>query len=91
MKRFGGHTGPETVVYVNTKPVAGAWTPTRAGAAVEDESRKYTVAIPEDRLDELRGLLRQAGNSFDQKVIYLDVAGYAEFLEIRSDDGFLGA
>jgi hypothetical protein len=40
-------------------------------------------------VDELRALLRKAGNSFDQQVMYLEVAGYAEFLTVRSEDGFL--
>jgi len=56
---------------------------------VEDLSRRYTVAIPRDRVDELRALLRRAGNSFDQQVMYLEVAGYAELLEVRPEDGFL--
>jgi hypothetical protein len=42
-----------------------------------------------DQINELRALLRRAGNSFDQRVMYLEVAGYAEFLEVRSEDGFL--
>jgi hypothetical protein len=56
---------------------------------VEDLSRKYTVAVPEDRLDEIRSLLRRAGNTFDQRVMYLEVAGYAELLQVRPEDGFL--
>jgi hypothetical protein len=40
-------------------------------------------------VDELRALLRRAGNSFDQRVIYLEVGGYAELLEVRPEDGFL--
>jgi len=60
-----------------------------AASPVEDLSRKYTVALPADRLDDLRALLRRAGNSFDQRVMYLEVAGYAEFLQVRPEDGFL--
>jgi hypothetical protein len=56
---------------------------------VEDLSRKYTVAIPADRVDELRALLRRAGNSFDQRVMYLEVTGYAELLEARPKHAFL--
>jgi hypothetical protein len=56
---------------------------------VEDLSRKYTVALPAERVNDLRALLRRAGNSFDQRVMYLEVAGYAELLEVRQEDGFL--
>lgn len=28
-------------------------------------------------------------NSFDERVMYLEVAGYAELLEVRPEDGFL--
>jgi hypothetical protein len=47
--------------------------------------------LPAGQVDELRALLRRAGNSFDQRVMYLEVAGYAELLQVRSDDGFLEA
>jgi len=69
--------------------VSGAWRPEDGKEAVEDLSRKYTVAVPTRRVDELRALLRSAGNSFDQRVMYLEVGGYAEFLEVRPEDGFL--
>jgi hypothetical protein len=61
----------------------------RGAEPVEDLSRKYAVAIPAGRVDELRALLRRAGNSFDQRVMYLEVAGYAELLEVQPEDGFL--
>jgi hypothetical protein len=83
-------SGPETVLYYRqASPVPGAWSPAAEEAPVEDLSRRYTVAIPDDRVDALRALLRRAGNSFDQRVMYLEVAGYAELLEIRPEDGFL--
>lgn len=47
------------------------------------------MAVPSGRLNELRALLRRAGNSFDQRVMYLEVAGYAELLEVRPEDGVL--
>ena len=90
VRTFGAVTGPETVLYYrNPVAVPGAWSPGEGQEAVEDLSRKYTVAVPADRLDELRALLRQAGNSFDQRVMYLEVAGYAELIEVRPEDGFL--
>lgn len=87
---FGALTGPEPVLYYR-KPdaVPGAWRPEEGEEPVEDLSRKYTVAVAAHRVDELRALLRRAGNSFDQRVMYLEVGGYAEFLEVRPEDGFL--
>lgn len=83
-------SGPETVAYYRTvDPVPGAWSPAAGEEPVQDLSRKYTVAISKSQLDELRALLRRAGNSFDQHVIYLEVAGYAELLEVGPEDGFL--
>ena len=87
---FSAVTGPETVAYYrNPVPVRGGWSPGAGRESVEDLSRKYTVAVPEDRVDELRAILRRAGNSFDQRVMYLEVAGYAELLDVRAEDGFL--
>ena len=87
---FGALTGPESVLYYRKHDaVSGAWRPEDGKEAVEDLSRKYTVAVPTRRVDELRALLRSAGNSFDQRVMYLEVGGYAEFLEVRPEDGFL--
>lgn len=90
VRTFGAVTGPETVLYYrNPTAVPGAWSPGEGQEPVADLSRKYTIAVPADRVDELRALLRRAGNSFDQRVMYLEVAGYAEFLEVRAEDGFL--
>lgn len=49
------------------------------------------MALSTERVNELRSLLRRVGNSFDQRAIYLEVAGYAELLEVRPGDGFLEA
>jgi hypothetical protein len=45
------------------------------GQRVTDDSRRYVVALPEDQVDELR----EACTVFQQKCIYLSVAGYVEF------------
>lgn len=87
---FGAVTGPEAVLYYRRREtVPGVWSADEGQAPVEDLSRRYTVAIAADQVDNLRALLRRAGNSFDQRTIYLEVAGYAELLEVRPEDGFL--
>jgi hypothetical protein len=47
---------------------------------VRDLSKKYVVAVPRRKLARLRGLLRAACDVFQQKCIYLSVAGYVEFV-----------
>lgn len=87
---FDGLGGPETVLlYRMPQPVPGRWSPEPGETPVEDASRRYTVAVAAGRVDELRALLRRAGNSFDQRVMYLEVAGFAELLEVGPEDGFL--
>lgn len=54
--------------------IAGEW------EGVRDESRKYVVAVSESRLDELRRLLVEQCVRFDQRAIYLSVAGVVEFI-----------
>ncbi len=49
--------------------------------AVRDVSRKYFVALSSDRIELLRYLLREACEVFQQKCIYLSVAGRVEFVE----------
>ena len=54
--------------------------PTR-NSRCADLSTKYVVAIPAERIDELRSLLSVACFSFQQKCIYLNVAGQVEFIQ----------
>jgi len=90
LRVVGGFTGPETVLcYRHRETTRGVWSPAVGEMPVEDLSRKYVAAVPQERIDELRALLRRVGNSFDQRVMYLEVAGYAEFLEVQPEDGFL--
>ena len=53
---------------------------------VDDRSRQFIVAMRETRLDELRESLRTACVVFQQKCIYLSVAGHVEFVEQREAD-----
>jgi hypothetical protein len=48
---------------------------------VNDQSRKYMVAVPSADLARLRELLSKACVEFKQKCIYLSVAGQVEFIE----------
>lgn len=51
------------------------------GERVDDESKKYTVALPKDDVNRLRALLSEACRVFHQKCIYLSVAGQVEFVK----------
>jgi hypothetical protein len=48
---------------------------------VTDKSYRYTVAVAEDRIADLRQLLSMACWVFQQKCVYLSVAGHVEFVE----------
>ncbi len=66
----------------------GAWKNPKTGAPVTDQSRKYTVALPESRLGDLRALLAGACGVFRQQCVYLSVAGRVEFVEgVRDEPG----
>ncbi len=56
------------------------------GKRVDDESRRYIVAIPEDKVESLREVLRTACDWFKQKCIYLSVAGRVEFIKAEFDE-----
>jgi hypothetical protein len=47
---------------------------------VNDFSKKYVVAIPRGSLGRLRSTLREACRVFQQKCVYLSVAGAVEFV-----------
>lgn len=73
---FGGGTIPQCVY-------EGFYTDPDTGQRVSDQSRKFTVALSEDRVEELRELLAECCDTFQQKMIYLSVAGRVEFIEPR--------
>ena len=50
------------------------------GQRVDDRSKRYIVAVAEDRLADLRLMLGEACDWFQQKCIYLSVGGYVEFI-----------
>jgi hypothetical protein len=53
------------------------------GKRVDDASYKYTIAMEEDDVDRLRRFLTGLCIVFQQKCIYLSVAGRVEFIEAR--------
>jgi hypothetical protein len=88
---FKGLSGPERLLLIkDVELVPGSYTEEATGRRVHDESRRYTVAIPEAKVEALRGLLRKAANTFDQKCLYLSVAGTVEFVTAKRQDGYLG-
>jgi hypothetical protein len=48
---------------------------------IPDESAKFLVAVATSHVDELRGILSIACLKFQQKCLYLSVAGYVEFIK----------
>ena len=51
---------------------------------VDDQSYKFIIAVPKSSFDRLRGMLALAGVVFEQKFIYLSIAGQVEFVR-RAD------
>lgn len=79
LRIFGGFTGPEG-------PIPGAWR-SRSGRTIHDSSRRYSVAVSPDRIDELRELVRRVATSFDQECIFFVVGADAEFVEADPSTG----
>jgi hypothetical protein len=84
-----GHSGPETF-YRGDALVPGEYEDNPDEPPIEDTSRRYLLAIPPNKVDDLRQLLRKAANTFDQMAIYLSVKGDVEFITPGAHDGFLG-
>jgi hypothetical protein len=59
---------------------AGAYRDPDTGERVNDESRRFVVAMPAASTNELREMLKQACVVFQQKCIYLSVAGSVELV-----------
>ena len=55
------------------------------GKIYRDKSRKYTIATTEDKLEDLKDLLRKTGIKLKQKAIYYKISRKTEinFLEIE--------
>jgi hypothetical protein len=76
---FGGVTEP-------TAPYRGWYLDRETGERVPDVSRKYIVAVPRWQVNDLRAVLRDACSVFQQKCIYLSIAGHVEFVEGRAHE-----
>lgn len=61
----------------------GAYIDPDTKAKVKDWSRRYIVALESKDVRKLRRLLAQACSVFEQKCIYLSVAGHVEFIQNR--------
>lgn len=83
-----GHAGPETF-YRGDALLPGEYEGAPGTPPIKDESRRYILAIPESKVNDLRILLRKTANTFDQESIYLSVAGYVEFIAPTHKDGYL--
>ena len=83
-----GHTGPETF-YRGDMLVPGEYEESPQTPPVQDISRRYILAIPETKVNDLRLLLRKAARTFDQVAMYLAVAGHVEFVTPTDADGYL--
>src|SRR5215813_5358828 len=65
-----GHSGPE-IFYRGDTLVPGEYEEHPGTPPIQDTSRRYLLALPEKRVDDLRQLLRKAAQTFDQLAIYL--------------------
>ena len=84
-----GHQGPKTVFHWEEDVTPGEYEEGPASGMTRDESRKYWIALPAEKVEDLRAMLRRAANTFDQRAIYLSVAGHVEFVEGRPEAGAL--
>src|SRR6266566_1883177 len=83
-----GHSGPETL-YRGDALIPGEYQGSAGTSPIADTSRRYILAIPESKVNDLRLLLKMAAHTFDQQSIYLSVAGTVEFLNPTEEDGCL--
>ncbi len=83
-----GHSGPETF-YRGDSLVPGEYEESPGTPPVSDISRRYILAIPESKVNDLRLLLKMAAHTFDQQAMYLSVAGTVEFVVPTDEDGYL--
>ena len=87
-RRFpGGLSGPENF-YRAVDLVPGEYAGAPGDPPICDRSRRYILALPARRIDEVRELLSKAAVTFDQEAMYLCVAGAVEFIA-PGDEGLV--
>jgi hypothetical protein len=64
----------------------GWYTDPDTGKRVTDQSRKFWVALPADKIAQLRALLKGTCRVFRQECIYLSIAGRVEFVQGAGDE-----
>jgi hypothetical protein len=74
MYEFGGATRAR-------ETYSGWYLDPDTGDRVTDESQKFFVALSRRDVRKLRAILKEACLVFEQKRIYLSVAGHVEFVE----------
>src|SRR5262245_29007832 len=74
---FGGGT-------LATELYKGFYHDPETGKLVRDLSQRYFVALAREKVGNLRFLLQEACVVFQQKCIYLSVAGHVEFVDRKS-------
>ncbi len=79
--QFGGWTC--------TGDVQGCYQDPDTGQPVHDHSKRYVVALPQRRIDDLRAYCRLVAVTFVQKSIYFAVGTQVEFIEAGEEDGTL--
>ena len=82
-----GHSGPENF-YRAVDVVPGEYSGAPGDPPICDRNRRYILALPPARIDELRHLLGKVAVTFDQEAMYLSVAGVVEFIT-PGDEGLV--
>lgn len=71
---------------MHTGEVEGQWTNPKSGKTVLDKSRMFEVDVDEERIEEIRSILRRACHTFVQQTIRVVILGRADYIEGGQDD-----
>lgn len=73
LETFGGFSQDSQAVH-------GVWK-NPAGLVISDVSYRFVCAVSEDRVEELRDIVRKLCAAFSQECMYFNVAGCVEFVD----------